>query len=348
MRVPASCLIIVFIAAYFFSTCFNKQINGAQDLTSGNKYTNFNFPRDHFNHPGVLTEWWYFNGHLVTKEGKTLAYGVCLFRASPVYYFVHASLTDFSTGQFVFDRVFYPSSKVEVNKVIGIISYDKDCMIRVSGTTIAGLTAVWGANELELSFEQAKPPMIINGSGKIDMPEGGLSNYYSLTRMKTSGKLSMKGSSYKVSGISWMDHQWGNYYVKNKGWDWFSIQLDDSTDYNLYSFRDQRGRIIHQYVNVMEADSHVDMSRTFLVQKKGVWKNGITGRKFITDWQLIIPSRKDTLLLSAMNENQEIYSSLKRDFFPSYWEGACAVEKHTADGRIVFGKAFSEHFPLGK
>ncbi|MBK7252974.1 MAG: hypothetical protein IPI04_03425 [Ignavibacteria bacterium] len=60
---------------------------------------------------------------------------------------------------------------------------------------------------------------------------GNASYYYSYTRLKTEGKIILDGKEFEVSGYSWMDREWSTSALSEdqKGWDWFALQLDDST-----------------------------------------------------------------------------------------------------------------------
>ncbi len=305
------------------------------------------FPADHGNHKGSLTEWWYFNGHLNTDSGKNYSYGFSLFRATALVYFAHVSFTDEKDQQFVFDRIFYPFSKVKFQKNSVGISYGNEQVIEQAGLHTFRLKGKLKNIGIDLVLNIEKAPMLVNGDGKIDMPEGGESFYYSLTRLKTKGVVSIDGTPMPVTGSSWMDHQWGNFYVMDKGWDWFSFQMEDSTEYNLYSFRNSRGRTLKQFVNVLNDQSKISSYREMKILRSSWWENKVTSNKYITAWKLILPGRRDTFFVDANMNNQEIYARKRSDFFPSYWEGRCTVIKKTADGRIVRGQGFAEHFPFG-
>ena len=42
---------------------------------------NYQFPRDHENHPEFKTEWWYFTGNLSSADGRHFGYQLTFFRA---------------------------------------------------------------------------------------------------------------------------------------------------------------------------------------------------------------------------------------------------------------------------
>ena len=59
--------------------------------------------------------------------------------------------------------------------------------------------------------------------------------------MGLTGTLTDHGQKLSVSGQAWMDHQWGNFVsLTGSGWDWYSIQLDNNTEYMLYVIRDSQ------------------------------------------------------------------------------------------------------------
>src|SRR5207253_5490843 len=88
---------------------------------------------------------------------------------------------------------------------------------------------------LRLSLIDEKTPALHHG-GYIDYGPAGGSYYYSRTRLAVSGELTQSdGAPAGVSGVAWMDHQWGNFVVAAAGgWDWYSLQLDDHSELMLY------------------------------------------------------------------------------------------------------------------
>jgi predicted secreted hydrolase len=77
----------------------------------------YEFPRDHGNHPGFKTEWWYFTGNLVSADGREFGYQLTFFRQGialdadiiPLSRFVtrdikfaHFTLTDLVSKKFHF------------------------------------------------------------------------------------------------------------------------------------------------------------------------------------------------------------------------------------------------------
>src|ERR1700733_1804092 len=73
----------------------------------------FQFPRDHFNHPEFQTEWWYYTGSLRTAEGRRFGFELTFFRQAvdrkPTenvwdlkdVWMAHLALSDIKGGQFL-------------------------------------------------------------------------------------------------------------------------------------------------------------------------------------------------------------------------------------------------------
>jgi predicted secreted hydrolase len=67
--------------------------------------------------------------------------------------------------------------------------------------------------------------------GYISLASLGSSYYYSWTSLATTGTIVDHGVTLKVTGKSWMDHQWGPMNLASgSGWDWFSLRLSNGPD----------------------------------------------------------------------------------------------------------------------
>ena len=88
---------------------------------------------------------------------------------------------------------------------------------------------------------------VLNGdaglSRKADAP-GAASYYYSMPRLQATGQLSRDGTSVPVSGLAWLDREWGSGSLgaHQQGWDWFALDLDDGSSLMFYALRDRDGR----------------------------------------------------------------------------------------------------------
>ena len=83
-----------------------------------------------------------------------------------------------------------------------------------------------------------------------------------------------------VSGVAWMDHQWGNFVVAMRGgWDWYSLQFDDSTELMLYVLRAATGETTAVYGTYVQADGQVrDLAGRHHLRRHGLVDESAHGR----------------------------------------------------------------------
>ncbi|GIW22942.1 MAG: hypothetical protein KatS3mg068_1949 [Candidatus Sericytochromatia bacterium] len=308
-----------------------------------NKFKPISFDEDQGEHKSKFTEWWYYNGHLNTDDGKKYGYELCFFRVATFIYFAHIAITDENNQKFYYERKFYSPKIVKTDNKKANVIFDKNGMIQTDKFSYKIFGEVKGF-QFNLNLKMNKEPLLINGNGLIDMPEGKDSYYYSLTKLETTGFLIENGVRKNVKGQSWFDHQWGNFYVMRVGWDWFSFQMEDNTEYNLFSFRNKKDQTLKQYVNVLNSNNKSDHSVGFNIQRLDWWTSPFTNDLYVTKWKIDIPQRKETFIVTAVHPGQEVFPIKKYDIAPSYWEGKCYVEKQDENGKITKGLSYVEHF----
>lgn len=219
----------------------------------------YQFPRDHGSHDEFRTEWWYYTGHLTTKNGRQFGYELTFFRRAirpeqiknnpsrwtmTQLYLAHLALTDLGRKQFHYaEKV----SRAGLGKA-GARPEQLDLWIdRWSAQTLPGepirfqLQAAHEDISIELTLSPTKP-LVIHGTGGISRKgteAGQASHYYSFTRLATEGAVTVGGDRLAVTGTSWMDHEFGSADLGRDlvGWDWFSLQLANNTELMLYRLR---------------------------------------------------------------------------------------------------------------
>lgn len=305
------------------------------------------FPRDEGAHFDAVTEWWYLNGHLASGA-ETFGYEFTLFRVGPVLLWAHVALTD-ETGQaFHHARDWYSPGRTASSEN-GLDTRYGDERIRAEGDGKYRLEATVGESvRFDLDMTSLKRPLLVNGDGNIDMPEGKDSRYYSLTRLQSAGTLRLGGRTLPVTGLTWFDHQWGPFYVTGfrEVWDWFSVQADDGTDYNLFAFRDGRGNQVARYVNRLDAAGRYQGGGRLEIERAGSWQSPKSGLAYTTKWVLGLPDEGSRITLDATVPHQELwrFAPFPLDPLPVYWEGSMRVAKTGRDGHQVGGYAYCETF----
>src|SRR5215813_7169564 len=207
----------------------------------------YEFPRDHFDHPGYQTEWWYYTGNITSTEGRRFGFELTFFRqgvnrdASRAsawdvrdLYLAHLALSDLDGGHF-----YHAERTNRAGPGISCVSlsdgriWNGNWRIQWNGDEQT-LRAVDPRFELQLTLRSAKLPVIQgeNGVSQKAAGAGHASHYISLTRLSTNGSIELNGRTFQVTGLAWMDHEFFTHQLESGqvGWDWFSVQLADNTE----------------------------------------------------------------------------------------------------------------------
>jgi predicted secreted hydrolase len=170
------------------------------------------------------------------------------------------------------------------------------------------------------------------------------SEYYSLPRLDTRGTLAIAGQRFDVSGLSWMDHEFGTTMLEagQSGWDWFGLQLDDGRDLMLYQMRRKDGsRDRYSSGSLLSRDGravHLDVDG-YQLRPGETWESPATHTRYPVRWHLTVPGQQLVLDVAAVMPNQELHTP--RTTGVTYWEGAVDVSG-TAGGRRVRGRGYME------
>jgi predicted secreted hydrolase len=310
------------------------------------------FPQDEAPHRD-LTEWWYYTGHLnATIDGRPHHYGFELvffqvLRADfPPVYAAHFAISDVTGGQFHFDQ----RRQTEVNAVLPDGTTTTGFNISIGDWSMRGvngsdhLSATMTGYSLRIDLRGLKPPALHNGNGLITYGLAGFSYYYSRTRMAASGTLVDHGQVVAVSGVAWMDHQWGNFLtLGGGGWDWFSIQLANDTELMLYLIRDTTGHVISTYAGLIQPNGQELLlsPQSLRIKVFGHWRSSASGVTYPSGWLVQIRDARlqATLTLLPELKGQEllVYQSTGN----SYWEGAVSVAGQNG-GVSISGEGYVE------
>jgi predicted secreted hydrolase len=320
----------------------------------------FSFPADHASHDEFKTEWWYYTGHLQSKDSRKFGYELTFFRSAvdiadgvknsnwklDNVYMAHFALTDLNGKRFYYDEV--------LNRpALGLAGAKTDKYEVWNGPWSARLdknkhllAAKTKDYAIDLTLVSSKPPVEHgkNGVSQKASCKGCASHYYSLTRMKTDGTVTLNKQEYKVVGNSWMDHEFGSNQLtaEQVGWDWFSIQLEDGIELMLYIMRKADGTIDeNSSATVVNPDGKSDhLTRDqFTIKATDYWTSPKTKGKYPSGWEVRIPSWSIDLKVAPELKDQELVTD--KTTAVTYWEGACAVTG-TRLGRRIEGDAYVE------
>ncbi len=324
----------------------------------------YDFPRDHFEHPAFPMEWWYYTGNLADSNGRRFGYELTFFRAA---------LGSKAAAQSAWDlRQIYVAHFV-LTDIQGQRLIRRERANR-SGPGLAGASAetgtIWNGNwsvefepgagpmpaqklqawdesaALEILLEPTKPHVLHgqDGISRKGGEEGQASHYISFTRMRTSGSLTIGDSVHAVQGLSWMDHEFfGESMAAGLvGWDWLSIQLEDRTDLMIAGIRLADGRYSpYSHGTLVHPDGrtmHLASTDIQLVPGR-TWQSAETGAEYPVEWTLRVNRVGLRLAVRPLHDAQEIVSHAAK--MPTYWEGPVSYEGSRA-GRPVTGSGYLE------
>ena len=322
----------------------------------------FNFPEDHGPHPGFKTEWWYFTGNLTTKDNKKFGYQFTIFRSalsktetsrnsewnSNQIYMSHFAVTDVSDNEFFFEERF----SREGNKLAGAQSepfkvWLEDWQISETGDgnsfDLPDLQISAKNEKAEINFKlKSVKPLVLQGDSGLSQKgkqPGNASYYYSYTRLETEGKIILNGKEFNVNGYSWMDREWSTSALSEdqKGWDWFALQLDDSTELMYYQMRKNDGSPdVYSKGILIEKDgtSRTVKKEDLVLEVTDNWTSP-SGEKYPSGWRMKIPSMNIDLKITPSVKDQLMNVSIR------YWEGSVLIEG-TKNNSKVTGRGYAE------
>lgn len=310
----------------------------------------YEFPRDHFEHPGYRTEWWYYTGNVRAQDGHRFGFELTFFRQAipestnqasegiwnpnPIY-FAHLALSDIG------GHAFYQTQRLNrAGPGLAGASFAErrywNGNWQVHWATDSGeqdLQAVCERFTLQLHLRPEKP-FVINGQNGVSVKgplPGEASHYISFTRLRAKGALEWKNSLLAVEGLAWMDHEFFSEPEENTlmGWDWFAIQLDNDEELMLYRLRrrseEQDPWSSGTYVDT-RGQAHFLSAADFSLTPLETWASSASGARYPIAWRISVPSLGLELNETTPLPAQELAES---EVSPSYWEGAVSY-----NGRI--------------
>ena len=316
----------------------------------------WSFPQDHWARTGYRNEWWYFTGHLSSRENpeRRFGYQFTFFRiglrpelpplesqwATRDLIMGHAAISDLEAKRHIFSEILYR----DVPFLGGFGSYP-DRLIAWSQAP-AGTAGTWELNwngegfdfemqdqvqgiAFQLSTHPLKPLVFQgpNGYSRKGEDSGAASQYYSYTRLETQGSLSVNGQTFQVEGESWMDKEFGSNQLAEDqvGWDWFSLQLEDGREVMLYHLRNKTGATDFARGTVVSESGEVRYLKAedWRIQSTQTWESTETGTPYPARWSITLAGENLEMEIVPQLAYQENRSRILSDLY--YWEGAVTV-----------------------
>jgi predicted secreted hydrolase len=267
-------------------------------------------PADHASHPDYKIEWWYYTGNVATSAGRRFGYQLTFFRvgvdpqpANPSrwairdLYMAHFAVSDLASKRFhAFDRLQRPGA--------GWAGAAVDRYEVWNGAWRAAAQPD-GAHRLQAKSGDVSADFVVSGTARAvthgldgysrkGRDPSNASHYYSLPRLDTRGVITIGGERFEVTGLSWMDHEFGTSMLEPEqvGWDWFALQLADGRDIMLYQMRRRGGaRDPFSSGSIVAPDGRVTRLEAgdYTLEPLETWQSPETKTRYPVRWRVIVP-----------------------------------------------------------
>ena len=304
------------------------------------------FPRDHGAHPAFQTEWWYYTGVLATAEGRRFGFQFTIFRRalSPAasnsqsefrakdIYLAHFTLSDIRDGDFYHDARYARGGA----GLAGATAYPiyrvwlEDWQIQAENdeATQTRISAASADFAIDLQLRQVKPPALQGDRGLSPKSAdiGNASYYYSLTRLLTSGGISIGAERFTVEGNTWMDHEFSTSALgeKARGWDWFGLIFADDSELMVGQIRLIDGGIEPAFGGLLilpDGSARRLSADEIHIAVNDTWRSPHSDAEYPAGWDITVGGPEAfSISVRPLMPDQELHSA---DII--YWEGAVRV-----------------------
>jgi predicted secreted hydrolase len=318
------------------------------------------FPRDHGAHPDYRIEWWYLTGWLDrpsknSDPGSALGFQITFFRlrteidpnnpsrfAAHQLLIAHVALADPAEGHLlVDDRI--------ARAGFGNHAEEHDTGVTLDGWRFARRAAdgsyecAMPARDYTLRFTATlTQPLLLQGAGGVSQKgpnPAQASYYYSAPHLAIDAELQRKGTTERLRGRAWLDHEWSSTLLDPgaAGWDWLGVNLDDGAALTAFQIRRRDGSTLYAYAALRAAGTPA--ARLFGPEQVSFeplqhWRSPRTQGNYPVAQRVRLGSR--VFETRPLMSDQELDSRATSGVV--YWEGASELLEH---GRRV-GRGYLE------
>ncbi|MCL5123285.1 MAG: carotenoid 1,2-hydratase [Deltaproteobacteria bacterium] len=316
------------------------------------------FPRDHGKHKGFETEWWYFTGNLISKNrhwGTQLTFfrrglmrksnqNTSAWEVSDLYP-AHFAITNITDNKFFHTELI----SREGPGLSGAATEHLNVHVKNWSASQEGEKILVKARDrqyaIALTLTPEKPAVLhgnkgfsVKGSDKDQA-----SYYYSFTRLKADGTILFDGREHRVSGLMWMDHEFGSSILKpdQAGWDWFSIQLDNKTELMAFHLRRKDGSSDKPFATFVDSSgnsTHLS-GESVIIKAVNFWVSPHTKASYPLEWVIEVPEKQLKIRIIPAIKDQEL--TTEKTAGTTYWEGAVTVSG-ISENQPVKGSGYVE------
>jgi len=178
----------------------------------------------------------------------------------------------------------------------------------------------------------AAPPVLMNGQGQFFFIDVSDQYEFAFPAMSTTGTVVLDTRTYQVTGISWLDRQWGalpgvfaagpgdgaqapgaqgSAAPKVMNWIWTNPQLDNGVNVAAAQIRDMINHKIYVTLTAVHPDgTHIVVPRIAPVETSEYWTSPVTGHRYPTRCVFRAPQIDTELIVEVPYKQQEIVSAV--------------------------------------
>lgn len=314
-------------------------------------------PADEAAHYSCQMEWWYYTGHLFADDGNEYGFEVTFFKRMmnedhapgclsfiPLYWFQdvgmvgHFAISDLKKNEFVSKDLPNVFRSWRADPDILHVGINGWLARSVDGAHI--VKADMHGYQIDVKLKPLKPPALNGPDGIVGKGGDNANYYYSYTSLAAEGFLTVDGKKKLVRGKAWMDHEFGTMRLvkTQKGWDWFSIQLDNNTELMIYLLRDKNDIVTESGGTFVSENGGTRWLKLtdFELKSTKTWLSSKTGTIYPSEWEITVKPLNMKLHVVPLMDAQEL------DIYPvTYWEGAVSIDGSYA-GKAVKGRGYIE------
>ncbi len=167
----------------------------------------------------------------------------------------------------------------------------------------------------DLTLSQHGRPFFVWGTGENPgSTSGGVEEnnfYFSFTRLEAAGTIDIDGETFEVSGVTWMDHEYGVFGTTTNPIKWIlqDMQLDNGVCISNFATLDgglpQLGETSPSYATVQDGAGNIYFVESYLTPIGRTWVSPETGETYFLQFQVDIPSFHASIVVTSLFDDQE-------------------------------------------
>jgi len=200
----------------------------------------------------------------------------------------------------------------------------------------------------DLTMSQEGRPFYVWGTGANPMVKSASleeNNYYfSLTRMHAKGTITIDGEAIPVEGITWMDHEYGEFGTSANPVKWILQDMQLDNGFSISNVGILTGGLqpaldtpMQGYATLESADGSTYLVASSVTPFGTTWKSDASGTTYFTKLRVQIPSFGADIVVSSLMDAQEFPASNGG----SVYEGVAKAEGRFQDADVT-GTAWIE------